>query len=243
VEVRAYSALTWVLTLIRLASAAPQLYLPEESFDFGKIIQGDIVTHNFSIENHGASLLEISKVSPSCGCTAGRLDKPKLGPGERALLEITFNSDRFPGRQNKSITLSSNDPSNPSAQIHFTAYVKTAFTLQPGYITFTSSPDSLSTQERDIPIKIVNIHSAVLNFINLQSSLPDLGIDKSLPLAASCKSGDSLVFHVRPVLKGKITTTQYGDVTVTLGFSDGRKLEKRIGATIKKWRSSPSSGK
>ncbi len=222
--------------LLSSVFASPKINIKEKEFDFGSITQGDVVTHDFNFENIGDAALIIGKVIPSCGCTIGKLNKDTIQPGNKGKIEVTFNSDRFTGKQHKSLTITSNDPANPSEKISFTAFVKTAFEINPGYITFNSSKDSLTTLEKEITVRIINRHSAILSFVDMKPLTTELYFNKTFPFSARIKTGDSIDIIVKPVIKGTIKNTIYGFLDVKLEFSDGRKLEKRIGTAIKKWR-------
>ena len=51
----------------------PVLTFKETTHDFGKVIQGEIVSYAFHFRNTGKSDLVIADVSASCGCTATKL--------------------------------------------------------------------------------------------------------------------------------------------------------------------------
>ena len=84
----------------------------EKEFDFGNIVEGAIVTHDFVITNDGDSELYLIKVSSTCGCTVAKPEKEKLKPGETTKLRTTFNSKGKHGRQKKYINVFTNDTSN-----------------------------------------------------------------------------------------------------------------------------------
>ena len=44
--------------------AGPKLVLPETSFDWGSVLQGEVVEHAFTVRNEGTSLLQITQVQP-----------------------------------------------------------------------------------------------------------------------------------------------------------------------------------
>ena len=48
-------------------TAAPKLFVKADNHDFGTIAEGEIVTHNFEIQNTGKAELKISQVHASCG--------------------------------------------------------------------------------------------------------------------------------------------------------------------------------
>ncbi len=47
----------------------PEIKFEEEVFDFGKITQGEKVSHSFAFTNTGNKNLIISNAQGSCGCT------------------------------------------------------------------------------------------------------------------------------------------------------------------------------
>ncbi len=91
---------------------APKVLFSETNFEFGNIKQGETVEHDFEIKNEGKSDLIIRKVTASCGCTAANPTKNVIAPGESTTLKVTFNSRGKKGKQNKTVTVITNDPSN-----------------------------------------------------------------------------------------------------------------------------------
>lgn len=107
-----------LIALILFASsyaqlAQPKLVLKQNNFDFGDIKQGETVEHTFVLSNGGEALLKITDVRASCGCTAAVTEKKELKPGESTKLLVKFNSTGRRGKQNKTVSISSNDPQNP----------------------------------------------------------------------------------------------------------------------------------
>jgi hypothetical protein len=90
----------------------PEIEFEEDFHDFGKIIQGEIVTYAFKFKNTGKSDLLISRVSTSCGCTASEYPREPIKPGEEGNIKITFNSRGRIGVQRKTATILSNAQPN-----------------------------------------------------------------------------------------------------------------------------------
>ena len=86
----------------------PKIQMDEESYDFGDIIQGESVTHEFSIKNIGNDKLLINSAKGSCGCTVPVWPKEPILEGEESTIKVTFNSAGKKGRQNKTVTLVTN---------------------------------------------------------------------------------------------------------------------------------------
>ena len=77
-------------------------------YDFGKIAEGEKVGCIFKYENKGQGNLIIQKATGSCGCTVPRWSTEPVAPGESGQLEVIFDSSGRRGKQNKSVTVTSN---------------------------------------------------------------------------------------------------------------------------------------
>lgn len=105
------------------AVSSAAIYFAENSFDFGKISEGDKVTHDFVFTNKGSEPLIISDASASCGCTVPEYPKEPIAPGKDGIIKVIFNSEGKPGMQHKVVALTSN--SNPaSTEIYITGEVE-----------------------------------------------------------------------------------------------------------------------
>jgi len=103
---------------------APKAVFDSKVFDFAKIEQGQKVSNTFVLTNEGKSELIIRKTKASCGCTILNLDKKIIAPGESANFDITFNSSGKRNKQNKSITIITNDPDNSQISLRLTGFVE-----------------------------------------------------------------------------------------------------------------------
>lgn len=86
----------------------PEIKFEEEEFDFGKITQGEIVSHAFTFKNTGSKNLIISGASGSCGCTVPQWPKEPIKAGETNKINVVFNSEGKSGLQDKTITIITN---------------------------------------------------------------------------------------------------------------------------------------
>ena len=83
----------------------PKITFAEEVFDFGKIKQGEKVSHAFKFKNSGGGDLIISGASGSCGCTVPEYPKAPIKPGAEGIVNVIFNSEGKSGIQHKTITV------------------------------------------------------------------------------------------------------------------------------------------
>lgn len=105
-----------------LANAAV-IKFNETVFEFDTISQGESVSTKFEFTNEGKSDLIIRKTKASCGCTASKPTKDTIAPGETSEINVTFNSRGKRGKQNKSITIISNDPNNSQFNLYIRGFV------------------------------------------------------------------------------------------------------------------------
>ncbi len=103
---------------------APSIQFETKTFDFGKIEQKTSVTHEFQFTNTGKSDLILRKISSSCGCTAVVPKEKVIPPGETSSIKATFNAGTRRGKQNKSITVITNDPKNSQVILRVTGDVE-----------------------------------------------------------------------------------------------------------------------
>jgi len=84
----------------------------EKTFDFGKVMEGEIVEHDYKFKNTGSEPLVLKKVKASCGCTVPTWPRNAIAPGESGIIHAKFDTKRRgrPGGapQNKSITVTGN---------------------------------------------------------------------------------------------------------------------------------------
>lgn len=96
-------------------SSLPEIKFDEEVFDFGKITQGEVVSHDFKFKNIGNSNLIISGASGSCGCTVPKWPKEPILTNGEGKMNVVFSSEGKKGIQEKTITIVTN--CEPSTRI------------------------------------------------------------------------------------------------------------------------------
>lgn len=90
---------------------APVMSFTEKEFDFGTIKEGDKVEHVFTFTNTGDGDLLIVDAKGSCGCTVPVFKKEPIKPGETSTMKVTFDSTGKPGKQQKSVNITTNTAS------------------------------------------------------------------------------------------------------------------------------------
>jgi len=112
-----------ISTSMLLGEKAPKMIFEHESWDFGRVNQGEMLTHVFSFSNEGNDALHINKVRTSCGCTAALVSEEKVLPGKTGEIKVDFNTQGYEGEVSKYIYVETNDPQNPKKQLTVTARI------------------------------------------------------------------------------------------------------------------------
>ena len=94
------------------------IHFDKTEFDFGKILQGEVVSYTFHFTNTGDAPLIITSVDKSCGCTASDYPREPIQPGGTGDIKITYDSKGHHGFQSKGLVVNSNTmPSQTTLRI------------------------------------------------------------------------------------------------------------------------------
>ncbi len=116
--------------------AKPVIFAADPVYDFGVQWVGPTLKHAFKLENKGDAVLNITKVRPGCGCTIAGTYPKSLAPGESGEFPFSLNSKKLRGKYKKSITITSNDPVNPTFKLTLNGEVKRYVDVKPTTANF-----------------------------------------------------------------------------------------------------------
>lgn len=83
------------------------------AWDFGQVKEGIVLKHSFEFRNESKKTLIIKGVTTSCGCTASKVRKKTLLPGETTLIEVKFNTKGYSGSVQQFVYVHTDDLDNP----------------------------------------------------------------------------------------------------------------------------------
>jgi hypothetical protein len=92
----------------------PILTWKEDTYDFGVVFEGDIVTKDFQFTNTGTAPLLIVTGTSTCGCTVPEWPKSPIPPDSTGSIQVKFNTLHKPGAQTKEVTIFANTFPNQS---------------------------------------------------------------------------------------------------------------------------------
>lgn len=146
-------------------AAAPRLTVVEPVKDFGIVPKGEKLSFSFLIKNTGTADLQILAARPACGCTVADFDKV-IKPGQTGKVTANLDTAAFAGPIAKPVTIETNDPSNPTAQLTIQAMVKPYVEAYPaGFVRYNMIQGDAETQavtlysEEEEPFQIVKVEA------------------------------------------------------------------------------------
>lgn len=78
------------------------------SHNFGKVAEGEKVSHTYKFKNTGDAPLKITDVKPSCGCTTPDYTKTEIAPGAEGFVTVEYDSKGRPGAAHKTVDVFAN---------------------------------------------------------------------------------------------------------------------------------------
>lgn len=97
----------------KIKANGPVIAFDHEEFDFGKVSEGIELNHTFQLRNDGNQVLQNISAYSTCGCTAPKLSKRSLQPGESMALPVHLDTSMKQNEVEKTVNVSSDDPDRP----------------------------------------------------------------------------------------------------------------------------------
>jgi hypothetical protein len=98
--------------------------------DVGTVAKGEKIEAVFNVKNEGTQDLIISDARPSCGCTVASFDKT-IKPGQMGKINASVDTKNFSGPITKTISVVSNDATQPQINLTIKAIVKPYVEIEP----------------------------------------------------------------------------------------------------------------
>jgi hypothetical protein len=156
-------------------NGTPKIDFDATVFNFGKLKHGDVVKHEFTFTNSGATTLQIIDVKPGCGCTtAGAWDK-QVEPGKTGKIPLQFNSTGFSGQVGKSAVVTCNDPANTNLILQLSGTVWKPIDVTPAMASFNLLEEFPTNETKTL--RIVNNLEEPITLSDLKSTNPAFKTD------------------------------------------------------------------
>ncbi len=135
-------ALLALIVVAAAATASPAQNWAEKMFpdgithDFGVVPHGAQLFHQFNISNIYAVRMEITSITPGCGCVTATASKRVLEPRETATLDVSMDGRRFTGPKSVIVRVSVGPEFTSSADVKVTATSRADVVFNPGDVEF-----------------------------------------------------------------------------------------------------------
>lgn len=84
------------------------------NWDFGKVKEGQIAEHVFTLKNKSNKVLTITGINTSCSCTSSEIKDKTLLPGKSTKVTVRFNSKGYvPAKISQHVYVNTDNPDNP----------------------------------------------------------------------------------------------------------------------------------
>jgi len=103
--------------------SAQEITFETQKINYGTITQGANGERYFSFTNTGSVPLIIQNAQKSCGCTIPTWPKEPILPGEKSKIKVKYDTNRL-GNFTKYVTITSNDPENPTIRLNITGVIE-----------------------------------------------------------------------------------------------------------------------
>lgn len=123
-------------------AAVPKIQFAQLQHDFGRITGGSVVKHEYVFTNTGTATLTVSHVKAACGCTALGTWSREVAPGATGIIPIQFNSGSFMGAVLKTVTVTCNDPAQPTVLLQLKANIWKPVEVQPMFAIINVAADA-----------------------------------------------------------------------------------------------------
>lgn len=90
-----------------------KLEITEDKKNFGSVKRGEIIKNEFEITNTGNAPLLIKEIEIACSCTTVDFSEKPVLPGQKTIILVIFNTTTTYGRQDRFVSVISNDPKGP----------------------------------------------------------------------------------------------------------------------------------
>jgi hypothetical protein len=139
----------------------PAIQFTTTEHDLGRLLSGSVVKHDFIFTNTGKANLSVTNVLSSCGCITSTNWSREIPPGQQGRIPFSFNSTGMVGDLHRTLSISTNDPTQPSVMliIKGTVWQKIQLTPPTALIAFPKD----DTKHRPATIIITNHTDQPLN--------------------------------------------------------------------------------
>ncbi len=147
-------AVTGLVVQGAAADTGPLVRVVSPEYDFGRVIQGERVVHEFTIQNAGDADLLLQRIAPSCGCTAAAVSSSTIKPGSSEKIRVTFDTSGMYGSKAKTVSIVTNAREQSEVTLKLRGSVVRGITANPERLVFGEISPGASVAARTQQVAI-----------------------------------------------------------------------------------------
>jgi hypothetical protein len=162
-------ALLGAILLAACSTAQAQLTWEKTQIDLQPKPGDQEAIANFKYENKTDRVINIKNVRSSCGCTVASLKKNDVAPGEKGEVMATFKIGGRTGVQQKTVTIETDDPTQPVVNLLLQATIAQAVEIQPSFVFWekgeAAKPKKITVKaNKDVPMTNLEVTPSTQDF-------------------------------------------------------------------------------
>jgi hypothetical protein len=174
------------------------------NYEFGTMLHGETMSHEFVVRNNGDSPLVLEKAGSTCKCTVGEMEKSVLAPGEQTSVKLTWTALSALPSYGQTATFTTNDPTHTELKFTVSGTITDSFVIEPSELGLGDLP---ATEESEKVFYVFTYLKGSQELKNLRWTSPET--EKLISLRSEVVPVDETPYplHKSALLAHKVTLT------------------------------------
>jgi len=216
--------LSYGLRRPRLNFSPPQAIVDQSEYNWGAVMQGEVVEHSFTVRNTGGAPLKIERVKPSCGCTTVDYNR-EIAPGSSGEITLRIETKKFQGTVKKTAQVSTN-ASRTSQQLIMTGKIDPVVKIEPK-LPRIDVIAGVSIEPTIVAMSRASAHAFTIDEVSTKSTVVQVELE-------TVQAGALYNLKVMPVLPDSSKKYHYAQIDAKVTVGDKKfDLPIRVSITVK----------
>jgi hypothetical protein len=159
----------FALSIIISLSARGELKWEQTTLELHPTAADKQAIGHFKYQNAGKTPVRFKSVHASCGCTTAQTQKDEVPPGGTGEITATFNIGDRTGLQVKTVTVETEDPTNPKTVLTLRTIIPQQLEISPTFVFWKQGekpdPKSITVKVgKDFTVKHIKVTSSSPDF-------------------------------------------------------------------------------
>ncbi len=165
----------------------------------------------------------IQSIKSSCGCTTAQMEKMSFNPGENSKIQVIFDPKNRSGKQQKSVTLITDDPNRPEISLSVEVDIVPTLEIAPRFVYWSKGSNSFEKKK----VKLVANSTKEVEILGVNAGDPLIHVE----LITIDERNSSI--EIEPLFEAGRQEFFRGAVDVTYRESDGEIQKQTVYVFVK----------